>query len=102
MPDRLRILLVAFYFPPTSGGGVERTLRFLRHLPEHGIDAEVLTPVDAKWIAEDPSSLARIPPDVRVHRIPYRGPSLRVLPAERLRRAGGGLPRAVERARLAP
>ena len=99
---RLRVLFVAFYFPPTSGGGIERTLRFLGDLPQHGIDAEALVPTDAKWLAEDPASLARIPEGLTVHRVPYRGPSLRVLPADRLRRARPGLPRLALRARLAP
>lgn len=98
----MRVLYVAFYFPPTSGGGVERTLRFCEHLPAYGVDCEVLTPVDARWLAEDPGSLARIPDGLRVHRIPYRGPGNRVLPADRIAAADGTLQRAAVRARLAP
>ena len=98
---RLRVLYVAFYFPPTAGGGVERTLQFLRHLPELGIDCEVLAPYDAKWLATDPGSVARIPGPVRVHRVAYRGPGNRRLPADRL--AGTtGLARLALHARLAP
>ncbi len=102
MHDRLRILFVAFYFPPTGGGGVERTLQFARRLPRLGIDVEMLVPVDAKWLAEDPAGLARIPSEVAVHRVPYRGPSLRMLPGERIRAADGRLARLATRARLAP
>ena len=98
----MRVLYVAFYFPPTSGGGVERTLRFCQHLPEHGIDCEVLAPVDARWLADDPTSLARIPDGLRVHRVRYRGPGNRVLPADRLAAATGTVERALLRARLAP
>jgi glycosyltransferase involved in cell wall biosynthesis len=97
----LRVLLVAFYFPPTSGGGVERTLKLARHLPDLGVDVEVLVPTDAKWLAEDPGSLARIPPGLRVHRARYRGPSNRVLPGQRLA-AATGLRRLALRAALAP
>lgn len=98
---RLRVLYLAFYFPPTAGGGVERTLQFLRHLPELGIDCEVLVPDDAKWLATDPSSVARVPAAVRIHRVRYRGPGNRHLPADRL--AGTtGLRRLALRARLAP
>lgn len=102
MDDRLRILFLAFYFPPTGGGGVERTLQFARRLPGLGIDVEMLVPTDAKWLAEDPEGLARIPAEVRVHRVPYRGPSLRVLPGERIRAAEGRLGRLATRVRLAP
>lgn len=98
----MRVLYVAFYFPPTSGGGVERTLRFCEHLPEHGIDCEVLAPVDARWLADDPASLARIPAGLRVHRVRYRGPGNRVLPADRIAAATGAAERALVRARLAP
>ena len=93
MGDRLRILFCAFYYPPTSGGGVERTIQFSRRLPELGIDVEMLVPEDAKWLAEDPGSLDRIPPYVVVHRVPYRGPSLRQLPGDRIRAAGSTLGR---------
>lgn len=98
----MRVLYVAFYFPPTSGGGVERTLRFCEHLPEHGIECEVLAPVDARWLADDPASLARIPDGLRVHRVRYRGPGNRVLPADRIAAASGPVERALVRARLAP
>ena len=87
MTDRLRILLIAFYYPPTGGGGVERTLQFSRRLPALGIDIEMLVPTDAKWVAEDPASVTRIPADVVVHRVKYRGPSLRQMPGERIRQA---------------
>ncbi len=98
----MRVLYVAFYFPPTSGGGVERTLRFCEHLPAHGIECEVLAPVDARWLASDPASLGRIPDGLRVHRVRYRGPGNRVLPADRVAAATGRVDRALVRARLAP
>ncbi len=102
MAERLRILLIAFYYPPTSGGGVERTIQFSRRLPLLGVDVEMLVPTDAKWLAEDPGSVERIPPYVLVHRVPYRGPSLRQLPGERIRQAPSALHRLALRARLAP
>lgn len=102
MEERLRVLYVAFYYPPTSGGGVERTLQFSRRLPGLGIDVEMLVPTDAKWLAEDPASVVRIPPDVPVHRVPYRGPSLTQLPGERIRAQPTLGRRVVMRARLAP
>lgn len=102
MPDRLRVLFIAFYYPPTSGGGVERTIQFSRRLPGLGIDVEMLVPTDAKWLAEDPASVSRIPTDVVVHRVKYRGPSLRQLPGERIRQTSGTVQRLAMRARLAP
>ena len=102
MADRLRILLIAFYYPPTGGGGVERTLQFSRRLPALGIDVEMLVPTDAKWVAEDPASVSRIPADVVVHRIKYRGPSLRQMPGERIRQAPTTARKLAVRASLVP
>jgi glycosyltransferase involved in cell wall biosynthesis len=102
MPERLRVLLIAFYYPPTSGGGVERTLQFSRRLPALGVDVELLVPTDAKWLAEDPASVSRIPNDVVVHRVKSRGPSLRQLPGDRIRQAPTTARKLAVRASLAP
>ena len=42
-----RVLLVARFFPPITGGGVYRTLGFARHLPAFGFEPVVLTGLDA-------------------------------------------------------
>jgi glycosyltransferase involved in cell wall biosynthesis len=62
----------------------------------------VVAPDDARWLAEDPASLARIPDGLRVHRVHYRGLGNRILPADRIAAATGKLERARVRARLAP
>src|SRR5206468_365718 len=80
----------------------ERTLKLLTHLPSFGVDAEVLTPLDPKWLADDPASLARVPSGLRVHRIPFRGPSNRQLPGDRLAAARSAAERLRLRAALAP
>ena len=39
-----RVLMVAFHFPPLAGSsGIQRTLRFVRHLPAFGWQPLVLT-----------------------------------------------------------
>jgi glycosyltransferase involved in cell wall biosynthesis len=42
-PRIRRLLVVAYYFPPRSGGGVQRTAKFVRYLPEFGWLPTVLT-----------------------------------------------------------
>lgn len=40
----LRVLMVAFHFPPLAGSsGIQRTLRFVQHLPAHGWQPIVLS-----------------------------------------------------------
>jgi glycosyltransferase involved in cell wall biosynthesis len=85
----MRVLIVSFYFPPAGGGGVQRVLKLCRHLPELGIDVDVLAPDDPKWGAVDPGLAADIPPGTTVHRARYRGPSHAQTPAARLAAAHG-------------
>jgi glycosyltransferase involved in cell wall biosynthesis len=70
----MRVLIVAFYFPPAGGGGVQRTLKFCKFLPEHGVDVHVLTPHDPKWFARDEHLLEAIPATTTVHRCRFLGP----------------------------
>ena len=85
----MRVLIVSFYFPPAGGGGVQRVLKLCRHLPELGIDVDVLAPDDPKWSAVDPGLAADIPAATTVHRARYRGPSHAQTPAARLAAAHG-------------
>jgi glycosyltransferase involved in cell wall biosynthesis len=95
----VRLLLIAFYFPPAGGGGVQRTLKFCRDLPDFGVDVDVLAPSDPKWFALDEPLLDAIPARTTVHRAPFLGPraSLR---GEALGRARG-VRRAAVHARYA-
>ena len=70
----MRVLIVAFYFPPAGGGGVQRTLKFCKFLPEHGVEVHVLTPYDPKWFARDEHLLEAIPATTTVHRCRFLGP----------------------------
>jgi glycosyltransferase involved in cell wall biosynthesis len=93
----VKVLLVALYFPPAGGGGVQRPLKFATHLPELGIETHVLAPDDPKWIHRDdelqPPTLAW------VHRVRYVGPKGR-RPAEELH-GTTGLERVAKQAQLA-
>jgi glycosyltransferase involved in cell wall biosynthesis len=71
---RMRVLLIAFYFPPAGGGGVQRALKFCRYLPEFGVEVDVLAPEDPKGVAVDAPLLEEIPDTTVVHRVPFHGP----------------------------
>ncbi len=77
----MKVLIVTMYFPPSGGGGVQRTLKFATHLPALGIETHVLAPDDPRWIHRD-DDLAP-PSQAWVHRARYIGPSGRK-PAEEL------------------
>ena len=92
----MKVLLVAFYFPPAGGGGVQRPLKFATHLPALGVETHVLAPDDPRWIHRDDD--LPLPSKAWVHRVRYVGPRGR-RPAEELH-GTRGLERASKHARL--
>lgn len=55
-----RVLIVARFFPPGTGGGVYRTLGFTRHLPGFGYEPVVLTGPALSPSEGDPELLASV------------------------------------------
>ncbi|UCE27864.1 MAG: glycosyltransferase [Candidatus Coatesbacteria bacterium] len=62
-----KLLVNAYYFPPIGGGGVQRTVKFAKYLPEFGWDPTILTVKDIAYRSYDPTPLDEIP-EVRVVR----------------------------------
>ena len=69
-PDRarLRLLLVTYYFPPSGGAGVQRTLKFTKYLRAAGVEPVVLTVRAGAYPSLDASLAADVPEGVRVVR----------------------------------
>ena len=63
-----RVLVVAYYFPPLGGVGVQRTLKFVEHLPTAGWQPVVVAPRGATYRVMDPASVDLLPPGLEVHR----------------------------------
>ncbi|WP_245711808.1 glycosyltransferase family 4 protein [Hymenobacter psychrophilus] len=73
MPDSarpLRLLVITYYWPPSGGAGVQRSLKFVKHLPGFGVEPTVLTvdPAQAAYPVLDESLAADVPAGVRVIR----------------------------------
>lgn len=64
----MRLLLVTYYFPPSGGAGVQRPLKWVKYLPQAGVQPIVVTVREGAYPQRDPSLLAEIPPGVSVHR----------------------------------
>lgn len=66
------VLIIAYFFPPVGGSGVQRTLKYVKYLKRYGWNPIVLTvgedycPYD-----KDFSLLNEIPNDVKVYRIDH-------------------------------
>jgi len=62
------LLIIAYYFPPSGGPGVQRVLKHIQYLPEFGWKPIVLTVSNGQFPARDESLLEKIPSDVPVYR----------------------------------
>ncbi len=63
-----RLLVVAYYFPPSSVTGTHRTLGFVKYLAQEGWHSSILcarNPIDPM---QDPSLLSKVPPGTHVTR----------------------------------
>lgn len=64
-----RLLMVAFHFPPLVGGsGIQRTLRFLQHLPDNGWQPLILSATPRSYVETGPELLNEIPEGTVVQR----------------------------------
>ncbi len=68
--DRKKVLFCAYIFPPIGGGGVQRSLKFVKYLRDFGYEPIVLTvgENDGKLV-RDETLLAEVPDDITVIRI---------------------------------
>lgn len=65
-----KVLFITYYWPPSGGAGVQRGLKFVKYLPQFGVEPVVLTvdPAAATYPSHDPSLARDIPVGVRVIR----------------------------------
>lgn len=63
-----KVLFITYYFPPSGGAGVQRSLKFVKYLPEFGWEPIVLAPQDADYPAYDESLLKEIPKSTKIYR----------------------------------
>lgn len=69
-----RILIIAYYWPPSGGSGVQRWLKFSKYLPQIGWQPVVYTPLNPEVPAVDESLLKEIPSEAEIIKTPIREP----------------------------
>lgn len=76
-----RVLMISYIFPPMGGVGVQRTLKFVKYLPENGWNPQVLTVKTPRFTLLDEDLLTEIPNSIAItrthaallpHQIPWR------------------------------
>jgi len=63
-----RVLVIAYYWPPSGGSGVQRWVKFVKYLGAEGWEPVVFAPENADYPSLDPSFQAEVPADVEVLR----------------------------------
>jgi glycosyltransferase involved in cell wall biosynthesis len=83
------VLFISYYFPPTGGAPAQRSLKFVRYLPEEGYLPIVITGPGTshnEWTPHDESLLKEIPPAVPIYRVPTAVPEQASRVRRRVRR----------------
>jgi len=65
-----KVLFIAYNFPPHGGAGVQRSLKFVKYLPEFGWQPLVVTTTADASIVQDPSLLNDVPTQTPITRVP--------------------------------
>ena len=69
-----KVLIITYYWPPAGGPGVQRWLKFVKYLPEYGVEPVVLIPENATYPIIDESLLNEIPSAVEILKLPIKEP----------------------------
>lgn len=63
-----KVLVIAYYFPPMGLSGVQRTLKFVKYLPEFGWQPIVLTTNSGSYYAYDDTLISELDDSVKIYR----------------------------------
>ena len=69
-----KVLIIAYYWPPAGGPGVQRWLKFIKYLPEFDIEPIVYIPKNPNYPIIDASLVDEIPKDLIIIRQPIVEP----------------------------
>jgi glycosyltransferase involved in cell wall biosynthesis len=70
----MKVLIVAYYWPPSGGSGVQRWLKFVKYLPQFGVTPYVFTPENPSFDMRDESLLKDVPKEAEVIHFPIWEP----------------------------
>ncbi|MTE25811.1 glycosyl transferase family 1 [Winogradskyella sp. ZXX205] len=72
--SKQKILIICYYWPPAGGPGVQRWLKFVKYLPDFGIEPIVYCPENPNYPIIDESLVDEIPNNVTVLKQPIKEP----------------------------
>ena len=72
--NKNKVLIILYYWPPAGGPGVQRWLKFVKYLPEFGIEPIVYCPENPNYPILDKSLVNEIPENVTILKQPISEP----------------------------
>ena len=88
-----RALIIAYYWPPAGGPGVQRWLKFVTYFKQFGIEPVVYVPENPNYPLIDESLIDQVPSDIEILKYPIREPYgwARVISSKRTKRISSGI-----------
>ena len=69
-----KVLIITYYWPPAGGPGVQRWLKFVKYLPEFGIEPIVYCPENPNYPIMDTSMVSEVSSTLEVIQAPINEP----------------------------
>lgn len=71
---KTKVLIIAYYWPPAGGPGVQRWLKFVKYLPDFGIEPIVYVPSNPSYPIVDQTLLEEVSDSVTILKQPIKEP----------------------------
>jgi len=72
--SKKKVLIITYYWPPAGGPGVQRWLKFVKYLPQFGVEPVVYCPSNPIYPQLDQSLLNEVPESVSILKQPINEP----------------------------
>lgn len=72
--NQIKILIIAYYWPPAGGPGVQRWLKFAKYLPEFGVEPTIFIPDNPTYPIIDEDLILEVPNNLNIIRFPIKEP----------------------------
>nr|WP_299381920.1 glycosyltransferase [Allomuricauda sp.] len=69
-----KVLVIAYYWPPAGGPGVQRWLKFVKYFRDFGIEPLVYVPKNPHYPLTDENLVAEVPEGIKILRRPIKEP----------------------------
>jgi len=69
-----KILVIAYYWPPAGGPGVQRWLKFVKYLPEFGVEPIVYVPENPNYPIVDEKLVSEVSDSIKILKQPIKEP----------------------------